>query len=249
MQTSAVNGLETVGGRIRAARKAKNLKLTKVAAEIGVSRTAFTAWENNAVKRMDGDKLYGFAQICDVTLDWLLERKGGDPDLSPPKPRSRKTRETQQILADRAKLGNGSTDLLEVPLVEVTPSLTAHHSHIDMTPRNLWTMPHDILELGFHAEPETTVVKRVVTRSPDVFGMNKGDYVLIDAGRTRIDEPGIYLITDPEGKSAYRALVILNDSGVCELASIADDLMRDGSQFTLEQLIPLGRVMGIFKPL
>lgn len=249
MQTSAVNGLDTVGGRIRAARKAKGLKLTKAAAEIGVSRTAFTAWENNGVRRFDSEKLYGFARLCDVSLDWLMERKGSDPDLSAPKPRSQRTRQTQHILSERAKSGNGSGDLLEVPLVEIAPALTAHHSHIDMTPRNLWTIPHEVLELSFHADPESTVIKRIVTRSPDCFNMNKGDYALIDTGRNRIDEPGTYIILDPDAKSAYRALVIQDAGGGLKLASVADDLLRDGSQFTLEQLIPLGRVMGIFKPL
>jgi transcriptional regulator with XRE-family HTH domain len=236
--------LETVGGRIRAARKARKLRIGAVAAQIGLSRTSLSQWEAGAVKNPDVVKLGRFVKLVDVSLDWLLERKGDDPDLTPAAPSGR--RRIPATSGRREYDTNGSPAHSELPIAEIAAALTAHASQIDMTPRSFWTIPRQILEIGFNAQPETTVVKRIVTKKGEL-GLSRGDYVLIDASRTRIDEAGTYLVADPDKVSA-RCVLITEKNGKLEIAAVADDLNRSCPQIAVENLVSLGRIMGIFKP-
>ncbi len=235
--------LETVGGRLRAVRKARGLFLASTATKIGLSRTSLHQWESGAVQRLDKEKLGTFVKLVDVSLDWLLERKGEEPDLTPPSRRRRRSKEEPTPIA----IPSGVVNSVEHFIPEVAAALSAHAKQIDMTPRALWAIPHQVLEIGFNAEPGSTVVKRVAVQSHASFGLSRGDYVLIDTSRTRIDEAGTYLVADPAGLSAHRVLIIDNN-GTLEVSSVADDLQRSFPQPTVDNLIPLGRVMGILKP-
>lgn len=247
LQTSGNPALETIGGRIKAARKARGLRLGAVATQIGVSRTSFSQWEADAVKKPDVNKLGKFVELVEVSLDWLVERKGNDPDLTIPQA-SRRRRSSGKSVERAATPGNSGSPFHEMPIPEVAATLTAHANGMDMTPKALWAIPHQVLEIGFHAEPETTVIKRIVTRGGTEFGLSRGDYVLIDTSRTWIDEPGTYIIADPEGVSAQRVLVA-EDGGKLKVVAVADDLQRSNPQVAVDNLKPLGRVMGIFKPI
>lgn len=243
-QTSDDQALRTLGGRLRAVRKARGLRIGAVASQIELSRTSLSQWEADAVKNPDVNKLGKFARLMDISLDWLLELKGDDPDLTMPPPTNR--RRLSGSSAERPAGAEKRVPHLGLPIPEISPSLVAHASQVDRAPRTLWTIPHQVLEIGFNAEPGATVVQRIVTRSGE-FGLARGDYILIDLSRTRIDEAGIYLIADPEGTSASRALIVEKD-GKLEVAAFADDLQRDHAQASVDTLIPLGRIMGIFKP-
>lgn len=246
LQMRDADGLDTIGGRMRAARRAKGLKVTEAAAQIELSRTSLTQWEADGVSKRDEKKLAAFVKLVDVNLDWLVNRKGPDPDLTPPADRRRKARANAEVIARRAMNGSGD-ELMDAPIPEIAPSLTAHASHIDLTPRALWIIPHQVIEIGFNSEPETTVIKRIVTHSQVECGLERGDYVMIDTSRKQIGEAGIYMVADPEGKSA-RKVVIVKKDGCFEIAGVADDLQRNGPQESVDKLLPLGRVMGIFKP-
>jgi transcriptional regulator with XRE-family HTH domain len=238
--------LDTLGGRIRAVRKARGLKVGRTSAEIGVSRTTFSAWEADAVKNPDINKLGKFVALTDVSLTWLIKRQGDDPDLTVPAPRRR--RSSASSPPERgSQLGSGNSPGGEPPIPEIAAPLSAHAKAFDLTARAFWTVPRQVLEIGFNSLPETTVVKRVVTRGGSEFGLSRGDYVLIDTSRTRVDEPGMYIIPDPEGLSARRALVV-EENGKLKIAAVADDVNRDYPQISVDNLTALGRVMGIIKP-
>ena len=239
LRTGNAGTLETMGGRIRAVRKARRLKLGAVASQIGLSRTSFSMWEVDRVTNPDVDKLRRFSSLVDVSLDWLIDRKGKDPEFLgvssalPKKPTKKAQTET-------------SSDLT-VDIPEVAPSLGAHAKAIDFNARHYWSLPLDVLELGFNCNAEATVVKRVVTRDGKEFGVARGDYVLIDTSRTQIDEPGLYIIADPDGVCARRALVDL-DNDELHITVMADDTSRSSPQDSGDKPVVLGRVMGIFKP-
>lgn len=194
------------------------------------------------VKNPDVKKLGEFVRVTKVSLDWLLERKGGDPDLAPPQTtRRRRSRSADPAASDNAAGG------LDLPIPEIAPQLSAHASQIDMTPRALWVLPHQVLEIGFNSVPEASVIKRVVTRGGMEFGLARGDYMIIDTSRQRVDEAGMYIVADPAGLSAFRVLINEKD-GKLSVAAVADDLQRSNPQLSVDNLPTLGRVMGIFKP-
>jgi transcriptional regulator with XRE-family HTH domain len=242
LRTGNEPALETMGGRIRAVRKARRLKINLVAPQIGLSRTSFSMWESNRVANPDVGKLRRFSSLVDVSLDWLIDRKGKDPDflaVSPTQPK-KPNKKTQGAQSDQP-----SDSTVDIP--EIAPSLDAHAKGIDFTARHYWSLPIDVLELGFNCNAGSTVVKRVVTRDGHEFGIARGDYVLIDTSRARIDEPGLYIIADPDGVSARRALADL-DKGELHITIMADDTGRDSPQDNGDNPVVLGRVMGIFKP-
>jgi transcriptional regulator with XRE-family HTH domain len=238
--------LTTLGGRIKAARKARGLSIIECSSPIQLSRTSLMAWEADNVKNPDVTKLMAFTQLVDVSLEWLLHRTGGDPDLTP-KGKVKTAlaeRSDEKAVSPRAK--PRAPTMAAVP--EISPALTAHASEFNLTARSYWEIPHEILELSFHATAGETVLMRVATRDGGNVGLSRGDYVLVDTSRTRIDEPGIYMLADPEGKSARRALVV-DSNGVLKVVALADDLNRHAEELDPAAIKVLGRVMGTFHPL
>ena len=71
--------LDTLGGRLRAVRLAMNMQAGTTAEELELSRTTYAQYENGTVKKPDVSKLLKFTKITDISLDWLIERKGADP--------------------------------------------------------------------------------------------------------------------------------------------------------------------------
>lgn len=76
--------LRTLGGRIRAVRKARKLTVVAAAREVGISRVSFSQWESNVVKDPGVTSLLKFTELCEVDLNWLLDRKGTDPEIVRP---------------------------------------------------------------------------------------------------------------------------------------------------------------------
>jgi len=85
MQVQPSNALlKTISGRIKAAREAKSLTVTETAERIGISRVQLHAWENGTVTEMRVGPLVEFTSLTKVSLDWLIDRRGPDPDLRRP---------------------------------------------------------------------------------------------------------------------------------------------------------------------
>ena len=236
--------LDTLGGRIRAVRTALNMRLGDTANKIGVSRTSLGQWEAGAVKKPDVDKLAAFTSLTKISLDWLIEGNGDDPEFLL---QARRTAKPTLVTEDASADPSSRRAMMQEQVPEVAASLVAHASAIDMTPRALWSIPREVLELGFNVEPNNAIIKRVVTREGSEFGLSRGDYVLIDVSRTRIDEPGTYLLADPEGKCARRARVEARDDRL-QIVILSDDVVRDNPQAVDNDVVVLGRVMGIFRP-
>jgi len=81
MQPQSDDQLETIGGRIRAAREAKALSVPETAIFLGMSRVQLYAWEKGTVTDMRVGQLVEFSKLTEVSLDWLLLRRGPDPEV------------------------------------------------------------------------------------------------------------------------------------------------------------------------
>ena len=73
--------LDTMGRRIRAARMATRLSVTTTANSVGISRVQLTDWEADRVAEPKLSKIMGFARLCDVNLDWLVDGRGPAPEF------------------------------------------------------------------------------------------------------------------------------------------------------------------------
>lgn len=148
--------LDTIGGRIRALRRALDMTVETAARRAGVSRISFMNWESGAVKNPDQKRLGAFCKPADVSLAWILEGKGPRP----------------AILAS-LKIDAG------------IPEIAGPMSPDEGTPRAIWTIPHDVLQLGFNSNPGSLVIQRA-----------RGDYLLIDTSRNELDESGTYIVVE-----------------------------------------------------
>lgn len=202
--------LDNLSRRIRAVREALRLTVIEAAAKSKVSRTSFHLWERGTIKMPNRDNLGHFAKAADISLDWLLTGSGDKPAV---------------LTGARRGDAHSAGDRDNEPIPEISGSMAAHATAIDLTARAHWTIPADVLQLGFNADPGDLVMQRVVT-SDDVLG--KGEYILIDTRRNRVDEPGIYLLAGRDGLPAER----IHNPSVAETEGRA----------------VLGRIMGVLRP-
>lgn len=72
--------METIGTRIRDARKAKNLTQEALAQAFGIKRVSVTQWENDTTTPST-EKIPELAELLEVSVDWLL--KGGEQEREP----------------------------------------------------------------------------------------------------------------------------------------------------------------------
>ncbi len=72
--------METIGTRIRDARKAKKVTQEAIAQAFGIKRVSVTQWENDTTTPST-EKIPELAALLGVSVDWLL--KGGEPEREP----------------------------------------------------------------------------------------------------------------------------------------------------------------------
>lgn len=63
--------METIGDRIRKARKDKGLTQKQLADQVGVSRAAVTQWESGETKGLKPENLFAVANVLGVSAEWL----------------------------------------------------------------------------------------------------------------------------------------------------------------------------------
>lgn len=69
---------ESLGARIRAARKNAKLTQEKLARRCGVSHSVVSQWETGAVQAVSAQHLSAAARALGVSLDWLLGESDND---------------------------------------------------------------------------------------------------------------------------------------------------------------------------
>mgnify|MGYP001083384042 CR=1 FL=1 len=70
--------MDTLGARIRYARKARDLSQQAIADHFGIRRVSVTQWENDQSKP-SVDKLPELAKLLEVSEEWLISNKGEAP--------------------------------------------------------------------------------------------------------------------------------------------------------------------------
>jgi transcriptional regulator with XRE-family HTH domain len=238
--------LNTIGSRIRAVRVARGMALGECAKEIGVSRTSLSQWEAGNVKDPNITALTALTEVMDCSLEWIIERKGPDPVLSPSiaAPRRRRPPVGHEGAPESPLIGN-SPPADTVP--EISPALQDHAGGLDMAPRAVWNIPGAVQELRFNSTLGQTAIMRVLASELTEGGGERGDYVLIDTSRKRIDEAGIWLIADPVGGSARRVHA-RQDGERLRVVALSDNLEQENQELDPFRTPALGRIMGIFRP-
>lgn len=230
--------LNTLGGRLRAVREALGLKLGATAAQMKLSRTSLNQWEADKVENPDKVKLGKFCSLTDINLDWILERRGDDPDFL--------TKARKDVPIGMPFLSMEPPSRAELRIPEIAGNLSAHSQGIDRTPKRFWTISPDVLELSFRCNAAAAVIKNVMTPVGPEFGINRGEFLLIDTSRNAFNEPGLYLIGGHD--CARRALVERKNDGKLSVRALGDDMLESSPRDSGDNSPVLGRVMGIFKP-
>jgi len=90
--------MDTLGSRIRYARRMKGLTQQYVADELEIARVNVTTWESDQTKP-DTARIPKLAQVLGVSEGWLLSRTGDDPQPS---------KESSKFKTERVKIVPGS---------------------------------------------------------------------------------------------------------------------------------------------
>jgi hypothetical protein len=127
--------------------------------------------------------------------------------------------------------------------LEIKAAMSSHATGLDKAaPQAKWSIPREVLTLGFNCDPEQALIKRVrvAYTMTDGTPVLRGDYVLIDASRNTINEPGIYYVADPrEAKRIH----VNADEATGELIARATGHTET---IPINDLEVLGRVMAVF---
>lgn len=249
----------TVGGRIRAVRMAKGLAGEVVAKKLNIVRPTLVHWETGRTVTIPADGIEAFAKLTGVSAAWLKAREGNPPKLD-----FSKVTTSRNNVASRN--GNASTassapDALPAPTVtaldpsidavtsnasviaEIKPRLSAHARELDTTPQASWSIPREVMTLGFNCDPVHGFIHRVTMDEPpmaDGTPINRGDYILIDPTRDVINEAGVYYVADPNGVEAQRIVVTIEDGKTVAKSH------RTGEPVEIANLRVLGRTMAVF---
>jgi len=185
--------LATLGGRLRSVRLARGLTAETIAKELEVSRPTITTWEADKVEKVSEDKLKAFSRLTNVSFEWLLAGVGAPPDLPLDIPSDKfKGMRTDQII----KTIHHGPDLAR-DMVAVPDHGSATPDAANAQPQARWMIPRDVLSYAMNCDPTRTIIQRVLAAPPSRdIGFARGDFILIDTSRTKINEPGTYIIID-----------------------------------------------------
>jgi transcriptional regulator with XRE-family HTH domain len=249
--------LATVGGRLRAIRMVRGLTTEQVAERLDVSRATISVWEGNKVKKYPHDKIVKFAKMTAVSVEWLMHRVGDAPTVqqkainvaSPPPfptlPEEPSIPATPIPAAPAAAPAPAALPASGAEIAEIKPN-QPNATELDLTPKATWSIPGEVLTLGFNCDPDHAVITRVIipVTMPDGMVAHRGDYLLIDTSRITINEPGVYFVADPDGKEVRRLTVSEEENGALIVGDKTGKLDASPEMFTV-----LGRAMAVFRAL
>lgn len=240
--------LATVGGRLRAVRLARGMTTEQVAEMLDVSRATVSVWEGDKVKKYPHPKIVKFAKETAVSVEWIMHRVGEAPTVQqklveitnpPPFP---KLPETQPAAAPPAVAPLPAAPIASgKEIAEIKPN-QPNASGLDLTPQAQWSIPREVLTLGFNCDPDQAVIRRVLVAVtfPDGTIAHRGDYILIDTVRNTINEAGLYYVADPDGREVKHVTVKEAEGAL---------VVNGETQVTPEMFTVLGRAMAVFRAL
>jgi transcriptional regulator with XRE-family HTH domain len=242
--------LATLGGRMKAVRLAKGLTADALAEMLKISRPTLTSWEKDRTRKnpIPQHRLEDFCRATEVSLEWLVSLSGAAPNLPLDIPARAFVGKKPETIKQMFVLPPPPTAPTEV--AQIKPPALSAHAHGEATePEAKWAIPREVLTIGFSCEPNHAVIKRVRMpyTAPDGTKVARNDYVLIDASRTAINEPGIYyVLTKPDDTEAKRAHVSADET----TGKLTIHLLGQAEPVSADDLGEvLGRAMGVFHPI
>jgi transcriptional regulator with XRE-family HTH domain len=228
MQSTARKVLNSLGERLTAVRVAKKMNLEQAARIVGTSKQSFSGWSTGRTKPKDVNQLYRFCEATETDLTWLVEGKGAPPDFLDGGTFTHMV-PVSELLDSRGKV--------DVPQISGHLAEHAKGLRADM-PLAGWSIPVETILVSFHCVADHCVMMRVTQTDRE---FQRGDYLLLDTSRNRLNEPGTYLVSD--GETAFRAAVEF-DASTGKLRTIRLD---NGA--TIEAETAMGRVMAVMSAL
>lgn len=219
------SGMESIGSRIKFARKLRGLTQEDVAKHFKINRVSVAQWEGRG-NNPEPDKLPKLARLLSTTTDWLLEAKGSPPSKDDPLEFERVPLEEEWTPTpdvegegyDRdsyepdipgaipeldAKAGAGEGAVGEVMVLPIGNGTISAHKIIDE-----WRIPPAYLREAV-SNPERAIVLGVQGDSMTP-NYSPGDKVIIDLTEHELRADGVYLISDgfsePQIKRLQRIL-------------------------------------------
>lgn len=217
--------MDTIGSRIKFARKVRGLTQEDVAKHFKISRVSVAQWEGRG-NNPEPDKIPKLARLLTTTADWLLEAKGAPPNENDVRDLERAPLEEEWTPTpdsdgegyDRdsyepnipgaipeldAKAGAGEGAVGEVMVLPVGGGTISAHKIVDE-----WRIPPSYLREAV-SNPDRAIVLGVQGDSMTP-NYSPGDKVIIDLSEHELRADGVYLISDgfsePQIKRLQRVL-------------------------------------------
>ncbi|HWV19501.1 MAG TPA: S24 family peptidase [Devosia sp.] len=249
--------MDTIGTRIRFARKLRGLTQEDIAKHFGISRVSVAQWEGRG-NSPEPDKIPALARLLTTTTDWIISAKGDAPapsdirDLErapledmelPPPPTDEhgydienyRPRKDGGIPELDAKAGAGEGAVGEVLVLPMGAGTKSAHKIVDE-----WVIPHHYLRDAVR-DPSRAVIMGIQGDSM-LPNYAPGDKVIVDLTEHELRADGVYLISDgwsePQIKRLQRILFTVPPR--CKI--ISDNPSYEAQDVDIEGVRILGKV-------
>lgn len=203
--------METIGSRIRFARKLRGLTQEDIAKHFGISRVSVAQWEGRG-NSPEPDKIPGLARLLSTTTDWIIDAKGpapSDDDIRDLERTPLDEHEVTHAPGDErgydienyvpqkeggipeldAKAGAGEGAVGEVLVLPMGGGTKSAHKIVDE-----WVIPPDYLRDAVR-DPSRAIVTGIQGDSM-LPNYAPGDKVVVDLTEHELTVDGVYLISD-----------------------------------------------------
>jgi transcriptional regulator with XRE-family HTH domain len=249
--------METIGTRIRFARKIRGLTQEDIAKHFKISRVSVAQWEGRG-NSPEPDKIPELARLLTTSTDWLIDATGTPPSDDDIRELHRAPVEERWIPEpdaegrgfDResykpdipgaipeldAKAGAGEGSVGEVMVIPMGLETKSAHKIVDE-----WVIPPSYLREAVR-DPERAIVMGIQGDSM-LPNYPPGDKVIIDLTEHELRADGVYLISDgfsePQIKRLQRVLFAVPPR--CRI--ISDNPSYEPQEVDLDALSIMGKV-------
>jgi transcriptional regulator with XRE-family HTH domain len=251
--------MDTLGQRIRFARKTAKLMQHEVASHFAIDRVNISQWESDTTKP-DIEKFPELANLLKTSIGWLIDGRGLPPIPSAPKNKTNMISSYDPDVDDRnanaysrehwvptiegalpeldVKLGAGEGIVGEIISLPLGDERISGHRVVAE-----WLVPENYLTHEAKASGQNTIVMEVIGDSMHPSYM-PGDRVLVDLLQNKMVTDTVYAISDGEGEPQIKRLQRVPFSKPVQVKIISDNPALETFTVDLHQLHIIGRVCG-----
>jgi phage repressor protein C with HTH and peptisase S24 domain len=197
----------------------------RLAKATGVSPSAFRKWLNGLAEPRR-DRLVALAEAAGVTVSWLAQGEGAEPDLH---------RLANRAHSSQSGDGPGTLNPAQFLVLPTRPEAAAAGSGEPpaRVPTEFIGFRHDWLRNTFSREPGDLILEIAIGESMEP-GIRSGDLLLIDATDQTFRNFGIYVIAVRGERLVKRvqrkfdgSLILISDNTVYQPEPIPADLAKE----------------------